>query len=370
MKKIVFAAFAITLALCTVCFAEESFDEGFEGYILTHVKKEMSPGWNIEALKAQAVLARTFELNAGRGNCTASADFSLDDGPVRAVKETAGLVLKYDGQPAAVFYHADSGGITTGNSDVWGGKALPYLTAKPDKFPQGTDSSWTKTISREELEKCLNNAGFSIGTPLAFSNVKRDASGRIASLEIRGSSGKASLNGNKFRTLTGLKSTLVNFGGGAPVVSAPRKTAYVPAFGRKRVIDRSTMPEDKRAQLNWFADNRLFSVEEFMRMLAKPEKIDEYIELGMRRLDTANNVVAQSVSGGSGTAEKTEKAPDIQPAAQFGEYGIGETVTFSGKGWGHGVGLPQRQAKAMAENGWDCRQILEYYFPGLILEHY
>ena len=46
----------------------------------------------------------------------------------------------------------------------------------------------------------------------------------------------------------------------------------------------------------------------------------------------------------------------------------GAMVTISGRGSGHGVGLPQWTAKALAEAGWSYRQILDYYFPGTTLE--
>ncbi len=376
MKKVI-TTFAIIFFLCTAASAQ-NFDAGFEGYILTHVKKEMSPSWHIEALKAQAVLARTFELNAGHGSMTAPADFSSDDAQTRAVVETAGLVLKYNGQPAAVFYHADSGGCTTGNDEVWGGKDLPYLKALPDKYlVNNSHGFWQKTMSRAELETVLSARQINAGQLLSFENIRRDESGRIMSMDIVGTDGRVNINGNKFRTAAGLKSTLVNFGESAPQKTAVRKPAVPTArrvyyIGRKRVIDRSTMPEDKQKRLDWFADNRLFTVDEYMKMLAEPDRIDDYIALGMKRLDAAQNV-----KGERAPQQQSSTVQNVTPVmaasentVYTAEYKIADTITFTGRGWGHGVGLPQWQAKAMADNGWTYQQILEYYFPGLVLEHY
>lgn len=376
MKKYL-TLFTIIIILCGTAQAQD-FDAGYEGYVLTHVKKEMSPSWNIEALKAQAVLARTFELKAGHGNKTAAADFSSNDAPTRAVTETAGLVLKYNGQIASVFYHADSGGCTTGNNEVWGGTKIPYLITRPDKFQVKTAHSfWQKSMSRAQLEDALSSRQINVGQLLSFENIQRDESGRIMSLEIVGTDGRIKLNGNKFRTAAGLKSTMVNFGESAPQKSVVRTTTKTPLrhinyIGRKRVIDRSTMPENKHEKLDWFADNRLFTVDEYMKMLAKPEKIDEYIELGMKRLDTAQNVKTGNTQQPQKTAVQTEThaMPAETNIVNQSAYTIGETITFTGRGWGHGVGLPQWQAKIMADNGWTYQQILEYYFPGLILEHY
>jgi len=382
MKK--FVAAILLLLLCANIVWAEDFDTAFEGYVLTHVKKEMSPNWHIEALKAQAVLARTFELKAGHGNMTAVADFSQNSAPVRAVKETAGLVLKYNGELASVFYHADSGGICSTSENVWGGKNLPYLVCKKDVFTtKSPNILWKKEYSKAEFEALLLKNGITVGTLLSFSNIMRDESGRIKSLDIVGTAGSINIKGSKLRSLAGLKSTLVNFGNEPPAYSlatvsdgTAESNLQAELFGtperKSRKIDRSKMPQDKQDRLLWFADNDVISVEELMNMLAKPENIDEQLSYCMKKLDAAatdiqeNKDVAEDFLPKQPASQEHVAAVAVYPS----EYRIEDTIQFTGRGWGHGVGLPQWEAKSMAENGWSYTQILEYYFPGLTLEHY
>lgn len=388
MKKTV-TLFFLLLFCTTVAFAED-FDPAFEGYVLTHVKKEMSPNWPLEALKAQAVLARTFEMKAGHGNMTVEADFTEMSNPVRSVAETAGLVLKYNGELASVFYHADSGGVCSTAEAVWGGKNLPYLVFKKDAFAtQSPNQLWQKEISATDFESMLLANGIAVGTPIAFSNIVRDESGRVKNLDIVGMLGSVNISGGKLRTVAGLKSTLVNFGNQAPdgsicPVAAPMvKSRTVVLYGTspvkpKRKIDRSKMPQGKQDRLLWFADNGIISVEQLMAMLAKPENIDVQLAFCMKRLD-AVAPLAKDIPKADATVPTTESEshvvkPESVITAQTSnlptEYKIEGTIQFTGRGWGHGVGMSQWQAKAMADNGWTYMQILEYYFPGLTLEHY
>lgn len=381
MRK--FGLAILLLLLCTNILWAEDFDTAFEGYVLTHVKKEMSPNWPLEALKAQAVLARTYEIKAGHGNMTAVADFSENSAPVRAVKETAGLVLKYQGNIASVFYHADSGGICSTAENVWGGKNLPYLVCKKDVFAtQSPNQLWQKEITAADFESMLLSNGIAVGSPVAFSNIVRDESGRVKSLDVVGTLGSINISGGKLRTVAGLKSTLVNFGTQAPETGI---TAVAPSVGKarqaalygsssvrpKRKIDRNTMPQDKQDRLLWFADNGIITLEQLMTMLAKPENIDLQIAFCMKRLDTvAPSLKDLPTAAETVPAEQPAIVDTVATSDLPSEYKIEGSIQLTGRGWGHGVGLPQWEAKSMAENGWSYTQILEYYFPGLTLEHY
>ena len=98
----------------------------------------MSPSWEYEALKAQAIAARSFALaNLGK---QAKYGYDLKDNTEdqayggasnetdktnRAVDETEGLVLTYDMKIISAYYSASAGGYT--NTNAWGGANLPYL---------------------------------------------------------------------------------------------------------------------------------------------------------------------------------------------------------------------------------------------------
>lgn len=113
-------------------------DISVEEYIRGVVPSEMSPSWEYEALKAQAIAARSFALaNLGK---QAKYGYDLKDNTEdqayggascetdktnRAVNETEGLVLTYDMKIISAYYSASAGGYT--NTNAWGGINLPYL---------------------------------------------------------------------------------------------------------------------------------------------------------------------------------------------------------------------------------------------------
>lgn len=153
---------------------EKPLDE----YIAEVVSAEMPVGYEIEALKAQAVSARTYTIykvisgtgHEGADLCDNSAHcqawiskenrLSRWEEPqmekwnkiVEAVNATVGEVVAYDGKVINAFFHANSGGKTENVSHVWGGKDLPYLepveTEGEDAYPQYASQV---IISKEEF---------------------------------------------------------------------------------------------------------------------------------------------------------------------------------------------------------------------------
>ena len=130
-----------------------------EDYLRGILKIEMNPEWNAEALRAQAILARTYAAkNRGR---FADRGFDLDNTQNTqiyrgmnaedprtdaAVKATAGQVLTWNGKPADIYYHSDSGGATADISHVWGSN-IPYLQPKAEKIAYASPySNWQTTF--------------------------------------------------------------------------------------------------------------------------------------------------------------------------------------------------------------------------------
>lgn len=123
-----------------------------------------------EALKAQAVLARTFAVR--RLNPLAPYDLCATEAcqvylglsaetprHERAVRATEGRVLSYAGQVASALYHADSGGMTAGSEEVFR-KALPYLRPRPDPYAKGPKSVWQQAVRPEEAARALRALGY------------------------------------------------------------------------------------------------------------------------------------------------------------------------------------------------------------------
>lgn len=354
-------------------------------YIKGVLADEMSPAWPAEALKAQAVLARTYVLEGKRHgkydacaaiHCQSYSGVKGESPAVdAAVDSTAGEILKYGGMPARVHYFADSGGCTASAMSVWH-KDVPYLRAKPDPVPaSGPRSRWQATFTMSKISSSLAAAGLYSGSVNSLRPAERDESGRVKKIEITGSAGSRVIEAAKFRLALGadlVKSTLFEFsatGGtsqGYNTASQPVYSSLPPAPQNNRpvIVDVSTMPEKDEDILYWMAQNKIFTLQELVSMIGKNKEYPKYVAEGKRR-----------IAAGKGAQQKpVQPQPAVQqnlpPAgARLSDSAAsGSSVTIYGRGLGHGVGMPQWTAKALAESGWDYRRILDYYFTGTTLE--
>ena len=211
-----------------------------EYYLYGVVGKEMSPSWSLEALKAQAVAARTYAVFhknyfKSRGYDMADDTRSQVYGGVnaeaasikQAVDGTSGEILTYQGKPIEAFFCASAGGWTEHSENVWGSH-VTYLRGVADRSFHMPSYSWSVTTTPERLAANLTAAGKGVGTvqsitlsPLAKRPMHvpdRGVSGRVRTLIVRGTKGQATITGNAFQSLFGLKSTLFDFyqGTGTP----------------------------------------------------------------------------------------------------------------------------------------------------------
>ncbi len=194
-----------------------------ESYLYSVVGKEMSPSWNIEALKAQAICARTFVFkNLGKYKsygfdlCTTQASQVYGGinaeypSTVQAVNETAYQIIKYDGKPCEVFYFSSSGGVTESVENVWS-TALPHLKSKEDPYEnpkEATRYTWKKTFTKEELKETLAKKGVEIGDIKDVLVTKNAESGRVLEITFVGSEGEYKALKEKARTILSLSSQL------------------------------------------------------------------------------------------------------------------------------------------------------------------
>lgn len=137
-----------------------------EDYVKGVVPYEMSPSWPLEALKAQALCARTYvaaNQNKYRAygfdvtNNTSSQVYrgltGANETTDRAVDETAGLFVRYEGALCQVLYFAADGGATEDSENVWSDTVVPYLRGVVDPYEADIDfycKYWSKTVSRSQ----------------------------------------------------------------------------------------------------------------------------------------------------------------------------------------------------------------------------
>lgn len=158
-------------------------------YLYGVVPEEMPASWNIEALKAQAVAARTFALydkldrkhtKEGFDVCV-TTDCQVYGGmdseaatTNKAIDATKGEVIVYLNQPICSVFHAASGGQTDDSINVWNVN-VPYLRAVEDKEEQSPYQSWAVSVTVDNLSKSIKNSYSDIGTikEIDFSGLKK-----------------------------------------------------------------------------------------------------------------------------------------------------------------------------------------------------
>lgn len=357
-----------------------------EDYLRGVLKDEMAPGWPAEALKAQAVLARTYTLASkkhGKYDVCAKVHCQSYGGTANeaaaltaAVNATAGEILKYNGAPAEVCFYGDSGGYGTSAKSVWG-KNVTYLQARPDPVRYTSPNSrWQTNVPMSQIESRLAAAGVSTGKISSIAPYSRDESGRVTQLVVNCKAGRKIITGAKFRAALGagvVKSTLFEFGQPTPytpsTVSVPTSQRSIQTSQTVQTksmnVDRSTMPNGSDLdKLYWMQRNGVFTLQELVSMIGKERDYPKFVAEGEARMKGKKTVVVQQPTTTVQTTVQSvaSGAPRLSMRAASGS-----SVTISGRGSGHGVGMPQWTAKAMAEAGWNYRQILEYYFHGTTL---
>lgn len=251
-----------------------------EDYLKGVLPKEADGGSNLEALKVQAVISRSYVLKnlskhykEGFDVCStvhcqvyggASSENKLCN---QAISETEGEVVVYDNEIAQTLFHANCGGFTEDPKYVWAWKSETpeYLKGIKDKYCKtGPHSTWTSTLSEKVIREKLIKAGYEIGEIKSIKTSGKTKSKGKETIVIKYKKGTLSLNSYKFRT----------------------------------IVD------------PW---------------LIKSTMIDS--------IKKKNN-----------------------------------SFVFTGKGWGHRVGLCQWGAKVMAEEGVPYKEILEFYYPKTQIE--
>ena len=193
-----------------------------EEYLYSVIGGEMNSSWPEEALKAQAIAARTYALYE-RERQRRNPVYDLGDSPDRwqiykgvssespktynAADQTAGQILTYNNQIILSVFHACSGGHTENVEDVWSTR-VPYLRAVPDfdqkiKDQKIKECNWTKTFTPREISARI----FGIGNvkEMIIENVSPFRS--VKTLKIIGNKGTKILQGEEVRTALKINST-------------------------------------------------------------------------------------------------------------------------------------------------------------------
>jgi len=297
-----------------------------EEYLYGVLPKEISVTAPGEALKAQAVAARNYAVvNRNNHNqegfdlcvtthCQSYGGFSAESKNTnQAVDDTKGLILTYNGEPISAFYHMDSGGHTENSENVWGQK-INYVRGVKDDFDD--PYTWEQKLTKNEIQKSLNQAGYSIGEIKNIYISQHSKLGSVAKLVIKGSENTVTLEKDNIRKVLGyniiksLKFTIMN----------------------DNIINLIGNNSDTKTELAGS-----FAIDE-KNNITRLRNSRNYVSNGNRIVFIQQDVVSDS-----------------------------DIYVFGGAGYGHALGLSQRGAVAMAHSGYSFKEILYHYYTGVEL---
>lgn len=301
-----------------------------EDYIASVVAVEMSSSFELEALKAQAVCARTYALRfmdkhssygfdmCSGTDCQAYKGVSVEsEKTTRAAQETKGVVMKYNGQLIEAVYSATSGGWTEDVKYVWGSN-IPYLKAAEDAYESKSvyGSSWEKKITVEKATEIMDSKGYELGTITNIEVTESTDHGTATKLVVTGTDGEKTFTREGCRLAFG--SITLSQAFTVKPVSDSVKTESVYAYGGSEISGNVTVLSSK----------------------------------GTSKLNL-DNVTLQ------GNIVRCYAGKFMGPVTGF---------VFNGRGYGHLVGLSQNGANGMAEAGFAFDEILKHYYKGIELD--
>lgn len=185
-------------------------------YLYGVLPSEVPENWPMEALKAQALAARTYALvRAG------SADFAhydvddstqsqvymgtLNEGPRSrsAVDATHGLVVAYKDKLAETFFYSNCGGHSADSRNVWG-RDIPYLQGVEDPYCKDEPHfKWKSSVLHAKIQKTLQTATHGLKTWDTIDLLKKDGSGRWTQVRLSGVHGEKTMASATFRMAAG-----------------------------------------------------------------------------------------------------------------------------------------------------------------------
>lgn len=345
-----------------------------EDYITGVNCYEMGREWPLEALKAQALCARTYALKGmgkhsgyGFDICNSAScqvyhgmgsnrsDIGPSNVSIQAVRETEGQVVLYNGKLAETLYSSSFGGASEDAANVWGTDtktAHPYLRGVVDPYEADLDdrnsmSSWTVTWPAKELASRLQGYGYGVGASIDFLELKYSELGNVIQLVVHWNNGQSNSFSPSGSTRTSIRSVFD--------VKSIRFTVNNETVGRRE----SRARDDQEERLTVNGGQELDSLD------------GAYVISGggsLSRLDEEAYGISGSgtvfeIGSGGGSGEKP-----VDPGANQGGGTVevsASTYVFQGGGLGHQLGMSQYGANAMARRGFTGEEIVEFYFPGV-----
>ncbi|GIP33946.1 SpoIID/LytB domain-containing protein [Paenibacillus sp. J2TS4] len=357
-------------------------DIGLESYLYQVVPSEMPASFGLEALKAQAVAARTYALTDYYSSRFADQGFHIDDSTLsqvynnsaenalttQAVNETAGIVMKSGEELVDARFYSTSGGYGASKHEVWAeappssvfpGIPVPYLTAQSYTYhPSAPDEMLTIDTSDErqinEFYKTLSHTGYD-----------------SASLYFRWKVGLSkqelenTINRNLADRFAADSLFILTRQEDGSFVSQPIPEGGIGSLRDIYVAKRGAGGNIMELVVEGSKGTYKIVKEFNIRFTIRPSKT----------YTGGGDILAYRAKGGSADYDPTATLlnPSILYSAFFtfdlerDDRGEIARITFYGGGNGHGVGMSQYGASMLGGQGWAYDRILNAYYPKMSL---
>lgn len=348
-----------------------------ETYVRGVIPYEMSNSWPLEALKAQAVCARSYAYNkylqqghrdghydicntehcqvyhgAGLDKSNYQANATTD----RAVEETEGIYALYNRSPIEAYYASSHGGASERVDNVWSSSLskYPYLCGVVDPYEEKVSSInsysyWTKTVTAAELTQRLQARGIALGTTVSSLELTYSELGNVIQAKVYYTNGKSStftpkMNWGLYSLFGGLNSLHFTINGQAAASGSSSSQ-----------ISDAGVAVNETGTLD--SDGRLYVISG----TGSTSRVDAS---GLYTISGTGTVSAlDSVdTGDAGTGASTPAGTVVTIT--------GSTYRLEGSGLGHQIGMSQYGAYAMANEGFTYDEIVEFYFPGVRVDFF
>lgn len=351
-----------------------------EDYLLGVVPYEVSNSWPIETLKAFAVVARTYTLsemskywsNYGFNLCnTASSQVykgigRANENVYKAVADTAGLVMTYEGSLAPTYYSSSVGDSTVDSRYIWGQQDCPWLRSvwTPwEDYKNHSMAFWTKEVSPEELQAYLYDKGYkALTSPIASVTVDETA-GENSNYAYQVTVTDEAGNSVVIKRTDKVKSAFAAYTYSANF-SVGKGSAVYTAYSKLITPDQLQSAEDGSFAV-MTSLGKLFS--------SFTNGVEVMTANGVKSFVPTSSVsvmTAESYKNGTAAKMSLEKYPTDHLTTETVYAEDENNFIFVGKGWGHGVGLSQWGLHDLADLGLAYDAMLRAYCGDISLTDY
>ncbi|HWP79163.1 MAG TPA: SpoIID/LytB domain-containing protein [Candidatus Acidoferrum sp.] len=290
---------------------------------------EMSGTWPLEALKAQALCARTYAISSKGKHAKLGYDLCNTDNcqvyygtaretdvVVQAVEETAGEIITYGGKPISTYYFSSSGGYTESAQNAWGGTTAPYCQAVEDTYEDpNVITHYSTTLTLDDLTKFADSVGANIGAVTDFY---------------------------------------------VSEYTVPAHNVYAVTFVGTKGSYTVSKTDNVRIKLNKYVRSARFDIFPAIELFVNAGTVLD-VSPASAYVITGTGDVAQMDVGVRDITLLTAAGLEKVPAD-------GGTYTIAGAGLGHNVGMSQYGAKSMAEQGFSYSDIIYHYFTDIEIQ--